>query len=201
MPCSLSALSSKPPNKAETKTETEIRVCGHLCSAARACAPGLSHVWEHTSALQLGEDVCVNVQAYIRACRVGMWFAQGDGKLGERTHLSHFWRLSFKSWGICTLTSLSLISSTQPSVLYIPLRKTHLLTFTPWWIWEIFIPERFTPWFMLILCFTFSQRSTKFCLSFHPLRFHTNHEKPDSIVQEIRELTPRMFCPMQFPVW
>lgn len=55
--------------------------------------------------------------------------------------------------------------------------------------------------FMLILCFVFSKCSAKFSLSFHPLFFHINHEKLDSIVQEIRELTPRMFYPTQFPTW
>lgn len=29
--------------------------------------------------------------------------------------------------------------------------------------------------------------------------FHIDHEKPDCIVQEFRELTLRMFCPTQFP--
>jgi len=64
----------------------------------------------------------------------------------------------------------------------------------------MFIPEKFMPRFLHMLCFEFSNSSTKFSLSFHPLFFfRIYHEKPDCIVQGIRELTLRMLCPTQFP--
>lgn len=159
------------------------------------------------------------VKMFVWTCRItsvhAVWDCgapfpiQGEGKSVNRAHLSQFWSLKFMCWGTGALMAQSLVSSILKASIR-SLQGSHISQQLPTLLQQDFytmVEQRYIyPWEVhalfhayIVLCILKVQCKVFFVLS-SPF-FHINREKPDYIVQEIKELTPRMFYPTQFPMW
>lgn len=132
---------------------------------------------------------------------------QGDGKPVKRAHPSQFWSLKFMFWGIGALRSPTLVSSIQSRCPSDPFKEdTSLNNYRHCYSR---IPHHGGAGVRLCLrsscpvsclyCALYFQSAVQSFLCPFILFFHIIHEKLDYIVQEIRELTPRMFYPHAVP--
>lgn len=132
---------------------------------------------------------------------------QGDGKPVKRAHPSRFWSLKFMFWGIGALMSPTLVSSLQSRCPSDPFKEdTSLNNYRHCYSRishhggaGVHLCLRSSCPVSCLYCALYFQSAAQSFLCPFILFFHIIHEKLDYIVQEIRELTPRMFYPHAVP--